>query len=137
MAKTGVTLLVETFKPREVSEVQISFQQATDKEGQPTGLPRGGKIVVVVKALNDGNPELFNWMVDKSLAKDGSIEFVTLDKKQKAIIFKGAYCIEFLEIWKDSTKPSDTKDDIAHTEKITITCKEIINQSVAYANEWA
>jgi hypothetical protein len=137
MAKTGVTLRVDTFKPREVSEVQISFQQAIDKEGQPTGLPRGGKIVVTVKALNDGNCELFNWMVDKSLAKDGCIEFVALDKKQKEIVFKGAYCIDFLEIWKDSTKPADTKDDISHTEKITISCKEIMNQSVSYANEWA
>ena len=137
MAKTGVTLKVDNFKPREVSEVQISFQQAIDKEGQPTGLPRGGKIVVTVKALNDGNPELYNWMVDKSLAKDGCIDFVVLDKKQKTIMFKGAYCIDFLEIWKDSTKPADTKDDISHTEKITITCREITNQSVTYGNEWA
>jgi len=137
MAKTGVTLLVDGFRPREVSEVQISFQQAIDKEGQPTGLPRGGKIVVTVKALNDGNPELYNWMVDKSLAKDGYIEFKALDKKQKEIKFKGAYCIDFLEIWKDSTKPADAKDDISHTEKITITCMEIVNQSVIYANAWA
>jgi len=137
MAKTGVTLKVEGFKDREVSEVNFSFQQAIDKEGQPTGLPRGGKITITVKALNDGNCELYNWMIEKSLAKNGGIEFVVLDKMQKAILFKNAYCIDFVENWKDSTKVDSKESDIAHTEKITITCKEIINQSVTYANEWA
>ena len=136
MAKTGVTLKVDGFKDREVSEVNFSFQQATDKEGQPTGLPRGGKIAVTTKAFNDGNCELFNWMIEKSLAKDGCLEFIVLDKKQKEIKFKGAYCVDFVENWKDSTKGSG-EQDIAHWEKITITCKEITNQSSTYGNEWA
>ena len=41
-----------------------------------TGIPRGGKIRVRVKALNDGTPELMAWMCDRFLKKDGSIEFL-------------------------------------------------------------
>ena len=135
MAKTPVTLKVDGFKEREVAGISYQFTQATDKEGQTTGIPRGGKITIKVKAMNDGNCELLNWMCDKSLAKGGKIEFMNSSdttKKMKDVEFKGAYCVEFLEHWEDTTKP----DDLAHWEKITITCKEIVNQSVSYENEW-
>ena len=136
MAKTPVTLKVDGFKEREVAEVSYSFQQATDKEGQTTGIPRGGKIVIKVKAMNDGNCELLSWMTDKSLAKDGLIEFMNsadTSKKMKDVSFKGAYCIDYVEYWVDA----QGKSDLAHWEQITISCKEITNQSVSYENEWA
>jgi len=135
MAKTPVTLKVDGFKEREVAMVEYSFSQATDKEGQTTGIPRGGKIKIKVKARNDGNNELLSWMCDKSLAKDGIIEFMNSSdatKKMKDIAFRGAYCVEFEEKWIDTTKP----EDLAHWELITITCKEIENQSVDYVNDW-
>ena len=135
MAKTPVTLLVDGFKPREVAMVEYAFSQAVDKEGQTTGIPRGGKIKIKVKALNDGTNELLNWMCDKSLAKSGKIEFMNSSDssiKMKDVEFKGAYCVEFEEKWIDTTKP----EDLAHWELITITCKEITNQSVTYENEW-
>ena len=136
MAKTPVTFKVDGFKEREVAEVSYSFAQATDKEGQTTGIPRGGTIIIKVKAMNDGNCELLSWMVDKSLAKDGCIEFMNssdTSKKMKEIQFKGAYCVNFIELWKDSKSEAD----LAHWEQITISCKEITNQSVTYENEWA
>ena len=136
MAKTPVTLLVEGFKEREVAAISYTFEQAIDKEGQTTGIPRGGKIVIKVKALNDGNCELLNWMCDKSLAKSGKIEFMNSSdalKKMKDVEFNGAYCVEFLEHWEDTTKA----EDLAHWEEITITCKEITNQSVTYETEWS
>jgi len=135
MAKTPVTLLVDGFKPREVAMVEYTFSQATDKEGQTTGIPRGGKIKIKVKALNDGTNELLSWMCDKSLAKDGKIEFMNSSdatKKMKDVEFKGAYCVDFEEKWIDTTKA----EDLAHWELITITCKEITNQSVTYENDW-
>jgi hypothetical protein len=135
MAKTPVTLKVDGFKEREVAMVEYAFSQATDKEGQTTGIPRGGKIKIKVKAMNDGNCELLNWMCDKSLAKDGKIEFMTssdAQKKMKDIEFKGAYCVDFQECWVDTTK----SEDLAHWELLTISCKEITNQSVTYENEW-
>jgi hypothetical protein len=88
-----------------------------------------------VKARNDGNYELLNWMIEKSLAKDGLIEYMNsmdASKKMKDVKFKEAYCVEFLEHWEDTTKP----EDLAHWEEITITCKEIENQSVIYTNTW-
>ena len=127
---------MDGFKPREVASVSYTFSQAIDKEGQTTGIPRGGKITIRVKALNDGNCELLSWMCDKSLAKDGIIEFMNSSDatmKMKEIEFVGAYCVEFKEHWEDTTKP----EDLAHWEEITITCKEITNQAVTYENEWA
>ena len=135
MAKTPVTLLVDGFAEREVAFVTYSFSQATDKEGQTTGIPRGGKIVIKVKAMNDGNCELLSWMCEKSLAKDGKIEFMDssdTSKKMKEVEFKGGYCVDFQELWEDNTKA----ESLAHWEQITITCKEIINQSVVYENDW-
>jgi len=135
MAKTPVTLKVDGYKEREVAEVTYSFNQATDKEGQTTGIPRGGTIIIKVKAMNDGNCELLSWMVDKSLSKDGCIEFMNssdTSKKMKEVQFKGAYCVNFVESWKDP----QGKEDLSHWEQITITCKEITNQSVTYENEW-
>jgi len=135
MAKTPVSLEVDGFKPREVAMVEYRFVQATDKEGQTTGIPRGGIITIKVKAMNDGTNELLGWMCDPSLAKDGKIVFMNssdVTKKMKDVEFKQAYCVNFEEKWIDTTKP----DDLAHWELITISCKEITNQSVTYENEW-
>ena len=135
MAKTPVTLFVDGFKPREVAMVEYAFDKATDKEGQTTGIPRGGKITIKVKAMNDGTNELLGWMCDPSLAKDGKIEFMNssdVKQKMKDVEFKKAYCINFQEKWFDTTKA----DDLAHYELITITCKEITNQAVTFENEW-
>jgi len=52
---TPVTLEVKDFKAREVILVDYKFNQATDREGQISGIPRGGRINIRVKALNDGN----------------------------------------------------------------------------------
>jgi hypothetical protein len=115
--------------------VEYAFAQATDKEGQTTGIPRGGIITIKVKAMNDGNCELLSWMIDSSLSKDGIIEFMNssdVKKKMKEIEFEGAYCVKFEEKWNDTTKA----DDLAHWEEITISCKKIKNQSVSYENEW-
>jgi hypothetical protein len=136
MAKTPVTLSVDGFAPREVAAVSYKFVQTTDKEGQTVGIPRGGQITIRVKAMNDGNCELLSWAIDPSLAKGGKIEFMNssdVRKKMKDVEFKGAYCIDFKEHWEDTTK----REDLAHWEEIVITCKEIINQSVTYENEWS
>jgi hypothetical protein len=135
MAKTPVTLKVDGFKEREVAMVEYFFTQASDKENQTTGIPRGGKITLKVKAMNDGTNELLGWMIDSSLAKSGKIEFMKsndVKTKMKDIEFKDAYCIDFEEKWFDTTKA----EDLAHYELLTITCKEITNQAVTFENEW-
>jgi hypothetical protein len=137
MAKTPVTLKVDGFAEREVAAVTYSFNQVTDKEGQTTGIPRGGKIVIRVKAMNDGNVELLKWMTSKSLAKKGSVEFMDssdADKKMKSVDFEGAYCVDFVEHWEDPQ--GEGSKSLAHWEEITISCKKITNGAVSYENDW-
>ena len=61
---TPVVLAIDGFAEREVMMVDYKFDQATDREGQIAGIPRGGKVTIRVKALNDGNNELIAWMLD-------------------------------------------------------------------------
>ena len=97
MAKTPVTMKVDGYKDREVLMVTYEFDQATDVEGQMAGIPRGGKIQVRVKALNDGTPDLLAWMVERNLGKNGKIEFLETKtgKAMKTIEFTNGYCVEF------------------------------------------
>ena len=55
MAKTPVLMKIQDYKDREVQMVTYEFDQETDREGQMTGIPRGGKIQVRVKALTEGD----------------------------------------------------------------------------------
>ena len=122
MAKTPVTMKIDGYKDREVMMVSYDFEQETDVEGQMSGIPRGGKIQVRVKALNDGTPDL--------LPKNGSIEFLETKtgKAMKTIKFENGYCVDFEEKWEDK---------VGHFEEITITCKNIEVGSVKFENEWA
>jgi len=136
MASVPVTLKVADFKDREVANVTYSFEQAVDKENQPAGIPRGGKIEIRVKAMNDGNPELLKWMLNKTLAKKGEIIFMNssdADKKMKSIQFETAYCINYTEHWED-VQGGGT--DLAHYEEISIVCKKITVEGVTFENGW-
>ena len=124
-----VKFKVDGFKDREVMAVTYSFNQATDVEGQIAGIPRGGKIIVRVKAMNDGNPELLKWMVSPHLAKKGAIEFfkTTDGSTMKSIEFQDAYCIDFTEKWEDKA---------GHWEEVTLSCRKITLGPVDYELPW-
>ena len=130
MAKTPVSMKVDGYKDREVMMVNYEFDQATDREGQMSGIPRGGKIHVRVKALNDGTPDLMAWMVERNLPKNGSIDFLETKtgKAMKSIKFTNGYCVEFEEKWEDK---------IGHFEDIVITCKKIEVGNVSFDNPGA
>ena len=130
MAKTPVTMKIDGYKDREVMMVTYEFDQATDVEGQMSGIPRGGKIVVRVKALNDGTPELLAWMIERNLPKNGQIDFLETKtgKAMKSIKFTNGYCVDFDEKWEDKQ---------GHFEEIVISCKAIEVGSVKYENDWA
>jgi len=138
MATTPVSLKIDGFADREVAAVTYSFNQTIDKENQPAGTPRGGKIVIRVKAMNDGNAELLHWMAKPSLMKNGSIVFMNsadTEKEMKSVKFENAYCVDFVEHWEDVQ--ADQKDSsLAHWEEITISCKKIVNGPVTYENDW-
>ena len=78
MAKTPVKLEIDGYKEREVLMVTYEFDQATDIEGQMSGIPRGGKITIRVKAHNDGTPDLLAWMIERNLPKNGNITIATI-----------------------------------------------------------
>ena len=130
MAKTPVTMKIDGYKDREVMMVTYEFDQATDVEGQMSGIPRGGKITVRVKALNDGTPELLAWMIERNLPKNGQIDFLETKtgKAMKSIKCTNGYCVDFDEKWEDK---------MGHFEEITISCKAIEVGSVKYENDWA
>lgn len=130
MATTPVQLKVDGFTDREVMMVTYSFNQATDTEGQMAGIPRGGRITIRVKALNDGNPDLLKWMTSPNLGKNGSIVFneTKTGNQMKTIEFTDGYCVDFVEYWEDK---------MGHYEEITISCREIKNGPVSYHNQWA
>ena len=138
MATTPVSLKVDGFADREVAAVTYSFNQTIDKENQPAGTPRGGKIVIRVKAMNDGNVDLLNWMTKPSMAKNGSIVFMNstdTEKEMKSVKFETAYCVDFTEHWEDVQ--ADQKDaSLAHWEEIVLSCKKIVNGPITYENYW-
>ena len=130
MAKTPVKLEVDGYKEREVMMVKYEFDQATDVEGQMSGIPRGGKINIRVKALNDGTPDLLARMIERNLPKNGTITFLETKtgKNMKTIKFTNGYCVNFEEKWEDKK---------GHFEEIEITCQKIEFESVVFENDWA
>ena len=95
-----------------------------------SGIPRGGKIVVRVKALNDGTPDLLAWMRGRDLPKEGKVNVneTKTGKVMKTIEFEGGYCVDFEEKWQDKA---------GHFEEISISCQKIKFGSVQFENEWA
>ena len=117
--KTPVTMKVKDFAEREVLLVNYDFSQETDREGQVSGIPRGGRLKIRVKALNDGNPELLGWMLSPNDPRDVEVAFEnTVDgKAMKSLKGTGCYCVHYKEYWGDGEE---------HYEEVTIRkCLEI------------
>lgn len=126
---TPVVLSVDKFDDREVYKVDYKFTQKTDIEGQLDGIPRGGRINVIVKALNNGNTQLLQWMLNPTDARDVKVVFnSTKDGSvMKTIEAKGCYCVRYKENWADGQ---------LHTEEISIVCQEMKIGSIEFKNLW-
>lgn len=126
---TPVVLQVSGFEDREVALFHYQFEQATDIEGQIAGLPRGGRIKVRVKAMNDGNNQLIQWMLapndprDLKLVVQNSID----GSQMKTIEGKGCYCVHYQEYWADGE---------LHYEEIEVVCQTLQNGPVSFDNPW-
>lgn len=141
--KTLAELTVSGFETREVMMVDYKFNQATDLEGQLSGIPRGGRVTIRVKAHNDGNNELLHWMLAESDPRDISVKISnTDDKPKKELVGKNCYCVHYKEMWEEgqSEIQKDAADDaeqkLTHYEEIQITCQQLINGPVSYKNPW-
>ena len=100
-----VMLEVKDFEPREVIMVDYKFDQATDVEGQLAGIPRGGRVTIRVKAMNDGNNQLLSWMLDPTGPRDLSTKFNnTIDgSAMKELKGTACYCVHYVEKWTESS----------------------------------
>ena len=118
--------------------VTYTFTQATDKEGQMAGIPRGGKIKLRLKALNDDKKqhEMMEWMLDPIKKMKGKIIFTksTDGSDLKAIEFEDAFCVDYTETWEDQTGKGAAT--LAHFEDILLSCKIFANGSARYENDW-
>lgn len=126
---TPVKLEIKDFKEREVISVNYTFNQETDIEGQITGIPRGGQLILRVKALNDGNNELIQWMLNPNDPRDMKITFQnTVDGKvMKTFEGEGCYCVHYEEKWEDGEM---------HFEEVHVVCQKLKNGGVVFENLW-
>lgn len=124
-----VVLEVSDFEAREVIMVDYKFDQATDIEGQLAGIPRGGRVTIRVKAMNDGNNQLLSWMLDPTGPHDFTVKFSnTIDgSAMKELKGTGCYCIHYVEKWEDGQQ---------HYEEIVVSCQKLENGPVAFENPW-
>lgn len=96
----SVFLKVDGFTDREVLKVDYALQQQSDVEGRPAAITRGGKINVLVKSLNDGNTDFFEWVCDPYTTKKGTVEFEKRDgTNMKTLEFEDAYLVEYKETY--------------------------------------
>ncbi len=104
---TPVTLAVKDFETREVLMIDYKFDQATDREGQIAGIPRGGKVTIRVKAMNDGNNQLLQWMLAPNDPRDFTVTYYnTVDgSTMKELKGTACYCVNYKEKWKLENGP--------------------------------
>ena len=126
---TPVTLEVKDYEKREVLMIDYKFDQATDREGQIAGIPRGGKVTIRVKAMNDGNNQLLQWMLAPNDPRDFTVMYYnTVDgTTMKELKGTACYCINYKEKWEDGKE---------HFEEIEVVCQKLENGPVGFENPW-
>lgn len=131
-SRTPYRLSVDGYKEREAISFKCDFNQL-DESGNISGAVKGGKITIKVAAMNDGTPDLFAWMVERNLAKDGKITVsdTKTGRVARTIEFNGAYCVGYEEVF--NTKPDGTTEKY---EEITIACQTIKFGSAEFKSAW-
>lgn len=126
---TPVQLSVQDFETREVLMIDYKFDQTTDREGQISGIPRGGRVKIKVKAMNDGNNQLLQWMLSPNDPRSITVTFYnTVDgSTMKELKGEGCYCVDYKEKWEDGQE---------HYEELEIVCQVLENGPVKFENPW-
>lgn len=126
---TPVQLSVQDFETREVLMIDYKFDQTTDREGQISGIPRGGRVKIKVKAMNDGNNQLLQWMLAPNDPRNMTVTFYnTVDgSTMKELKGEGCYCVDYKEKWEDGQE---------HYEELEIVCQVLENGPVKFENPW-
>ena len=85
----------------------------------------------MVKSLNDGNAEFFEWSCDPYTTKGGTLEFEKRGgTNMKTLKFEDAYLVEYQEMY-------DSVDENLQHEIFTISAKKIDIGGVYHENSWA
>jgi len=82
-----------------------------------------------VKAMNDGNNQLLQWMLAPNDPRDFTVTyFNTVDgSTMKELKGTGCYCVHYIEKWEDGQE---------HFEEIEVVCQKLENGPVAFENPW-
>lgn len=126
---TPVSLSVKDFETREVMMIDYKFDQTVDREGQISGIPRGGRITIRVKASTAATGCYRRSLLSPNDPRDLKVTFFnTIDgSTMKELEGTACYCVHYIEKWEDGEE---------HFEELEIVCQELKNGPVAFQNPW-
>ena len=105
------------------------FSQATDANGRPTAIPRGGTIHLTIEST--GGTELFDWMISHTQTKSGVITFYRRDtnSKLKTLEFSEGHCVDYYETF-------DSVNDSPMQVQLTISAHSVKLNDAEFINNW-
>jgi hypothetical protein len=105
------------------------FMQGTDATGKPTSIPQGGTVQLTVES--NGGTSLFDWMINPTQIKNGSVTFYRRDNmsKLKTLEFSEAYCVDYYESF-------DHEGDNPMQVQLTISAHELKLNDSEFKNNW-
>jgi len=138
IANTNAIMTLEgNYKPRRVLDYNYAFTQSVDKELQPSGIPRGGKLSVTVDSYTkDSNNELLKILINRTQIKELKITVCKPSKpgeNLKVLKFEDVFCVDYKENWKDLR---ESKGDSACTEVVSFTWRKFTWDDAEYDNGW-
>jgi hypothetical protein len=140
-SKQFAQIKIGDFEYRNVHDFNFEFTLPIDKENQPSGIPRGGKICVKLDAdQSKSNPELLSWMLERQM-KNGHIVIhdTTTSKEIMKIEFTDALCINYKQTMVDKLYDKGIVDPTSKKtfiEDIQITWRKLKWDPVVYENDW-
>jgi len=149
------------FPPREILYFDFNFNQAVDSSNLPCGIPRGGKVKLKLKGLQEEiNSDFISWMLHRK-KYNCYIQIISpseLSKTLSKVELFDSYCVDYKRVWEDKVEDSKnsaklfqnssgvvldemrfgTKSTHKATlqEEISIVWKEMRVDGVTFTNDW-
>lgn len=122
-------LQVEGFEEREIISYSYSFDQPTNEKNEIAGNPKMTSLKIRVKASNDGNSQLQQWMLAPDEERNAKIiVYNTIDNvRVKTFDITDALCVKHNFVYGDS--------EYGDYEDIEILCKGFKDGPVEYENK--
>lgn len=110
----------------------FNFYQPTGTNSKPSGKPQGGELNVTLE-ISKESIDFFQWMVDATLTKSGSVVFYKRDAMSKLMVFnfENAFCTNLSGMY-------DANDNQPLRISVTITSETLrINNEIDHKNSWS